>query len=89
MGLPSVWHCKYFAHEPANCFEGHTLYPKRNTQKYRKLWRASIWSIYRNNLLGLDEMIKKLWMIVDSPKTDTKQKIKSIMLIWQYCKEKV
>jgi hypothetical protein len=29
--------------------------------------------VYRNNLLGLDEMIKKLWTIADSPKTNTRE----------------
>jgi hypothetical protein len=33
-------------------------------------------------------MIKKLWTIVDSPKTDSKEKIKAITLIGQYYKER-
>jgi predicted transcriptional regulator len=37
--------------------------------------------VYRNTLLGLDEMIKKLWTIADSPKTDSKEMIKAIVLI--------
>ena len=45
--------------------------------------------VYRNNLLGLDEMIKKLWTIADSPKTDSKEKIKTIMLIGQYYRERL
>jgi len=36
--------------------------------------------VYRKNLLGLDEMIKKLWTIADSPKSDSKEKIKTIVL---------
>ena len=41
--------------------------------------------VHRNNLLlGLDEMIKKLWTIAGSPKTDSKEKIKAIGLIGQY-----
>lgn len=45
--------------------------------------------VYRNNLLGLDEMIKKLWTIADSPKTDSKEKIKAIILIGEYYREKL
>lgn len=45
--------------------------------------------VYRNNLLGLDEMIKKLWTIADSPKTDSKEKIKAIVLIGEYYREKL
>ena len=45
--------------------------------------------VYRNNLLGLDEMIKKLWTIADSPKTDSKEKIKAIVLIGQYNRERL
>jgi predicted transcriptional regulator len=44
--------------------------------------------VYRNNLLGFDEMIKKLWTIADSPKTDSKEKIKAIVLIGQYYRQK-
>jgi predicted transcriptional regulator len=44
--------------------------------------------VYRNNLLGLDEMIKKLWTIADSPKTGGKEKIKTITLIGQYYRER-
>jgi hypothetical protein len=45
--------------------------------------------VYRNNLLGLDELIKKLWTIADSPKTDSKEKIKAIVLIGQYYRERL
>jgi hypothetical protein len=34
-------------------------------------------------------MIKKLWTIVDSPKTDSKEKIKAIVLIGQYYRERL
>ncbi len=45
--------------------------------------------VYRNNLLGLDEMIKKLWTIADSPKTGSKEKIKAIVLIGEYYRERL
>ena len=41
------------------------------------------------NLQGLDEMIKKLWTIVDSPKTNSKEKIKAIVLIGEYYRERL
>jgi predicted transcriptional regulator len=44
--------------------------------------------VYRNNLLGLDEIIKKPWTIADSPKTDNKEKIKAIVLIGEYYRER-
>ena len=34
-------------------------------------------------------MIKKLWTIADSPKTDSKEKIKAIVLIGEYYREKL
>jgi predicted transcriptional regulator len=45
--------------------------------------------VYRNSLLGLDEMIKKLWTIADSPRTDSKEKIKAIVLIGDYYRERL
>jgi len=44
--------------------------------------------VYRNNLHGLDEKIKKLWTVADSPRTDSKEKIKAIVLIGQYYRER-
>jgi hypothetical protein len=37
----------------------------------------------------LDEIIKKLWTIADSPKTNNKEKIKAIVLIGQYYRERL
>ena len=34
-------------------------------------------------------MIKKPWIIADSPKTDSKEKIKAITLIGQYYRERL
>jgi hypothetical protein len=45
--------------------------------------------VYRNNLLGLDEMIKKLWTIADSSKTDSMGKVKAVTLIGQYYRERL
>jgi predicted rRNA methylase YqxC with S4 and FtsJ domains len=45
--------------------------------------------IYRNTLLGLDDSIKKLWEIIDSPKTEAKEKIKAITLLKACFKERL
>jgi predicted transcriptional regulator len=58
---------------------------RKNSENYGE----HLFEVYRNNLQGLDEMIKKLWTIVDSPKTDSKEKIKAIMLIGQYYRERL
>jgi hypothetical protein len=44
---------------------------------------------YIHNLLGLDEMIKKLWTVADSPKTGSKEKLKAIVLIGEYYRERL
>ena len=38
-------------------------------------------------MLGLDETIKKLWSTIDSPRTDSKERIKAITLIRQCYKD--
>ena len=58
---------------------------RKNAENYDK----HRFEVYRNNLLGLDEMIKKLWTIADSPKTGSKEKIKAIVLIGQYYRERL
>ena len=58
---------------------------RKNAENYDK----HRFEIYRNNLLGLDEMIKKLWTIADSPKTGSKEKIKAIVLIGGYYRERL
>ena len=40
-------------------------------------------------MLGLDEMIKKLWTVADSPKTGSKEKLKAIVLIGEYYRERL
>ena len=39
--------------------------------------------------MGLEEAIKKLWTIIDSPKTDDKDRIKAITLVTQYYKDRM
>jgi predicted transcriptional regulator len=58
---------------------------RKNAENYDK----HRFEIYRNNLMGLDEMVKKLWTIADSPKTNSKEKIKAIVLIGEYYRERL
>jgi predicted transcriptional regulator len=58
---------------------------KKSTENYGE----HLFEIYRNTLLGLDEAIKKLWTIIDSPKTDGKEKVKAITLIREYYRERL
>ena len=58
---------------------------KKTTQNYGE----HLFKTYRNTLSGLDEAIKKLWTIVDSPKTEAKEKVKAITLIREYYRERL
>jgi hypothetical protein len=40
-------------------------------------------------MLGLDETIKKLWVTIDSPRTDAKERIKAIALLKECYKERL
>jgi hypothetical protein len=57
---------------------------RKNAENYDK----HLFDVYRNNLLGLDEIIKKLWTIIDSPKTNNKERIKAIILVRECYKER-
>ena len=52
-------------------------------QKNKENYGERLFEVYRNSLLGLDEVVKKLWPIIDSSKTDEKEKMKAINLITQ------
>ena len=43
---------------------------------------------YEKMMLTLDEAVKELWKIIDSPKTGSKEKAKSINLILNVTKER-
>jgi predicted transcriptional regulator len=58
---------------------------KKSTENYSE----HLFETFRNTLLGLDEAIKKLWAIVDSPKTEAKEKVKAITLIREYYRERL
>jgi hypothetical protein len=40
-------------------------------------------------MLGLDETIKKLWITIDSPRTDVKERIKAITLLKECYKKRL
>lgn len=64
-------------------------YIQKEMRKNSENYGEHLLEVYRNNMQGIDEMIKKLWTIVDSPKTDSKEKIKAITLIGQYYRERL
>jgi hypothetical protein len=61
----------------------------KNKLKSRENYGKRLFSTYESTLLGYDEMIKKLWSIIDSKNTDDKERIKAITLITQYYKERM
>jgi len=56
-------------------------YIQKEIRKSGEKYSKHVFEIYRNTLLGLDETIKKLWATIDSPRTDTKERIKAITLL--------
>ena len=50
-------------------------------QKSKENYGERLFKVYRNSLLGLDEVVKKLWRIIDSPQKDEKETMKAINLI--------
>ena len=40
-------------------------------------------------MMGYDELIKKLWSIIDSKRTDDKERIKAITLLAQYYRQRL
>jgi hypothetical protein len=63
-------------------------YIQKEIRKNSENYGEHLFEVYRNNLQGLDEMIKKLWTIADSSKTGSKEKIKAIVLIGEYYRER-
>jgi predicted transcriptional regulator len=64
-------------------------YIQKEIRKSTENYGEHLFEVYRNNLQGIDQMIKKLWTIADSPRTDSKEKIKAIVLIGQYYRERL
>ena len=48
-------------------------YIQREIRKSTDNYGEHLFEIYRNTLLGLDETVKKLWQIIDSLRTDSKE----------------
>ena len=64
-------------------------YIQNDLHKGKENYGERLFEVYQNSLLGLDELIKKLWIIVDSSKTDEKEKMKAINLIMQCYKMRI
>jgi predicted transcriptional regulator len=64
-------------------------YIQKEIKKTTENYGEHLFETYRNTLLGIDEAIKKLWTIVDSPKTEAKEKVKAITLIREYYRERL
>src|SRR5215212_6797021 len=58
-------------------------YLKKELHKSKENYGERLFEVYQNSLLGIDEVIKKLWAIIDSSKTYEKEKMKTINLIMQ------
>ena len=58
-------------------------YIQKELYKIKENYGERLFEVYQNPLLGLDEVIKKLWTIIDSSKTDDKEKMKAINLLMQ------
>jgi len=59
-------------------------YLEKELSKSRKNYGQRLFATYEPTLLGYDELIKKLWSIIDSKNTEDKERIKAITLIEQY-----
>src|SRR5215204_5738962 len=64
-------------------------YIQKEIRKSAENYSEHLFEIYRNTMLGLDETIKKLWAIIDSPRTDGKERIKAIALLKECYKERL
>jgi predicted transcriptional regulator len=64
-------------------------YIQKEIRKSAENYGEHLFEIYRNTMLGLDETIKKLWTIIDSPRTDGKERIKAITLIRECYKDRL
>lgn len=63
-------------------------YIQKEIDRNKRNYDERLFEIYHNSLQGLDEVIKKLWEIIDSSKTDEREKMKAINLIIQCYKDK-
>ena len=52
---------------------------QKETQKKKKISGERSFELYHKSLQGYDEVIKRPWEIIDSSKTDEKEKMKGII----------
>ena len=64
-------------------------YLEKELSKSRENYGKILFSTYESTLLGYDEMIKKLWSIIDSKNTDDKERIKAITLLAPYYRQRM
>jgi predicted transcriptional regulator len=64
-------------------------YLEKGFAKSPKNYAKRLFSTFESTMMGYDEMIKKLWSIIDSKHTDDKERIKAITLIAQYYRERM
>jgi predicted transcriptional regulator len=64
-------------------------YLEKERYKTERNYGQRLFSTYESNLLGYEEVIKKLWSIIDSTKTDDKQRIKAITLMNECYKQRL
>jgi len=64
-------------------------YLEKGQTKSKKSYGQRLFLTYESTMMGYDEMIKMLWSIVDSKKTDNKERINAITLIAQYYRQRM
>jgi predicted transcriptional regulator len=64
-------------------------YIQKEIRKSAENYGEHLFEIYRNTLLGLDELIKKLWTIIDAPKIDAREKIRASTLMTQCYRQRL
>jgi predicted transcriptional regulator len=64
-------------------------YLEKELSKSRKNYSKRLYSTFESTMMGYDELIKKLWTIIDSKRTNDKERIKAITLLAQYYRQRL
>lgn len=64
-------------------------YLEKGFTRFTKNYGKRLFSTFESTMMGYDEIIKKLWSIIDSKNTDDKERIKAITLIGQYYRQRM
>lgn len=64
-------------------------YLEKGFAKSPKNYSKRLYSTFESTMMGYDELIKKLWAIIDSKRTDDKERIKAITLLAQYYRQRL